>query len=134
MAIFNAQTVSSGSSNWEYATFTATSSTSTEVQSISFSVSGKPKAWGIAPIKISSSYYTVPTTSGQYRTISAYFSDSSVIGAEAVCGSSVAIKRNTTSPTGSYSNGTFTITAGTNRAFPMKRSSYYFTWYLFYTV
>lgn len=134
MAIFNAQTIGSGSGNWEYATFTATSSTSTEVQSISFSVSGKPKAWGIAPIKISSSYYTVPTTSGQYRTISAYFSDSSVIGAEAVCGSSVAIKRNTTSPTGSYSNGTFTITAGTNRAFPMKRSSYYLTWYLFYTV
>jgi len=134
VAIFNAQTISSGSSNWEYATFTATSSTSADVQSISFSVSGKPKAWGIAPIKISSSYYTVPTTDGQHKTISAYFSGSSVIGAEAVCGSTVKVKRNTTSPTGSYSNGTFTVIAGTDRAFPMKRSSYYLTWYLFYTV
>ena len=136
MAIFNAQTISTGggSSDWKTATFTATSSTSTDVSSIAFTVTGQPKSWAVVCTNISGSYYTMTTTTSQYRTVGAYNDGSSVIGTELKGGTSAQFYRNTSAPTGSYSGSTFTVTAGTNRQFPMKRSSYYMTWTLFYTV
>ena len=134
MAIFNAQTVKTASTNWKTATFTATSSTSANVSSIAFTVTGKPKSWAVVCTDTGTSYYTMTTTTSQYRTVGAYNDGSSVTGTELQGGTPARFYRNTSAPTGSYSNGTFTVTAGANRAFPMKRSSYYITWTLFYTV
>lgn len=135
MAVFNAQTVGSGGgSEWQYTFYAATSSDSTNATAISFGVSEQPKCWALVLASISL-YYQVPTTSSSnYYTICAYYDGSSVVSGELRGGTQVNYIRNITAPTGSYSNGTFTVTAGTSRYFPMRSSSYYYTWYLFYTV
>ena len=130
MAIFNAQTVGGASANWNVATFTATSGTA--ASSIAFTVTGKPKQWALACTH-STGYITTDTYQSNYFITGAYNDGSNLMCGELRGGTSVYMMNNTSSPTGSYSNGTFTVTAGSGRYFPMGRSTYRMTWTLFYT-
>lgn len=143
MAIFN-PTVAGGGGAWNVASYNGSSAGSNELTGFSFfTLDGEPKKWCLVGImSTSGSWYSNTSTgyiTGACRTDrTTYISGYSVSASNGVRFYRVETNRISTSYTESTrkfyisinNTGSYTFSL----AFPMKRSSYYLTWYLFYTV
>lgn len=142
MAIFN-PTIAGGGGAWNVASYNGSSAGSNELTGFSFiTLEGEPQKWCLVGVMGTGSWYSNTSSgyiTGACRTDrTTYINGYSVASGDGARFYRAETNRISTTYTESLRrfyisiNNTGTVTH--SLAFPMKRSNYYFTWYLFYTV